>query len=141
VRVEADRELLAPCADVWQLLSEPYHLSDWWPGYTAIRPDRRGLTPGARWTVVRSSDPGLLRRPGGEGLIVIGEVEERLSLSWHDLAQGFAAEIRLEPAGERTRARVTVDAPWWRILVEGLRDLPRSSLGRLNDLCQTAAGL
>jgi hypothetical protein len=141
VRVAADRELLAACADVWELLSEPYHLSDWWPGYTAIRPDRRGLAPGARWTVVRSSDAGLLRRPGGEGLIVIGDVQERRSLSWRDLAQGFDAEIRLEPAGERTRAHVAVEAPWWRVLVEGLRDVPRRSLIRLHDLCQTAAGL
>lgn len=141
MRVEADRELLAPCSDVWELLAEPYHLSDWWPGYTAVRPDRRGLAHGARWTVVRGSDPGLLRRPGGDGLIVIGTVEVRRSLSWRDLAQGFEAEIQLEPAGERTRARVTLEAPWWRVLVEGLRDLPRRSLGRLHDLCQTAAGL
>lgn len=141
MKLEAERELLAPCADVWDLLSEPYHLSDWWPGYAAIRPDRRGVAPGARWTVVRAQDPGLLRRPGGEGLIVIGAVEPRRVLAWRDLAQGFDAEIRLEPAGEHTRARVAVEAPGWRILVEGLRELPRRSLVRLHDLCQTAAAL
>jgi hypothetical protein len=141
LRLEAERELLAPCADVWAILEQPHHLSDWWPGYTAIRPDRRGLMEGARWTVVRGLDPGLLRRPGGEGMIVLAGIEPRRSLAWRDLQQGFLAEILLEPAGERTRARVVVEAPWWRVLVEGLRDLPRRSLVRLYDLCQTAASL
>src|SRR3981081_405953 len=75
MRIEEQRELLATRGDVWNLLAEPHHLSDWWPGYTTIRPDRRGLAEGARWQIVRGSAPGLLRRPGGEGLIVVTAVE------------------------------------------------------------------
>src|SRR4051812_50038265 len=51
-RVVASRELLAPPEDVWGFLAEPNHLADWWPGIHAVRPDRRGLAPGARWQLV-----------------------------------------------------------------------------------------
>jgi len=142
VRIEAQRELLAPRGDVWSLLAEPRHLSDWWPGYTSIRPDRRGLAEGARWEVARGSAPGLLRRPGGQGLIVVIAVEPGLRFRWRDLQQAFVAEILLEPAaGGHTRATVTLQAPWWRLVAEGLRPIPRQALARLHALCQTAAGL
>ncbi|MDQ3859935.1 MAG: SRPBCC family protein [Actinomycetota bacterium] len=139
---EASRELLAPRADVWALVSEPYNLPDWWPAYTGVRPDRRGLAPGARWRVSRGQAPGFLRRSGAEGLIVISGVAEGLELRWNDVQQGFEAGIKLANAGEaRTLATVYVDGPAWRLLVEGARDLPKRSLGRLHDLCQTAAGV
>jgi uncharacterized protein YndB with AHSA1/START domain len=142
VRIEAQRELLAPRGDVWSLLAEPRHLSDWWPGYMTIRPDRRGVAEGARWEVVRGGAPGLLRRPGGEGLIVITTVEPGLRFSWHDLQQAFVAEILLEPAASgHTRATLTLGASWWRLVAEGLRPAPRQALARLHALCQTASTL
>jgi uncharacterized protein YndB with AHSA1/START domain len=140
--ITASRELLAPRDDVWKLVSEPYHLPDWWPGYTGVRPDRRGLAAGARWTVMRAQAPGLLRRPGGEGLIVVQEVALGLELRWHDVQQGLDAGVALANAGEgRTRATAYVDGPWWRLLLEGARGLPERALARLHDLCQTAATL
>jgi hypothetical protein len=141
MRIEASRRLLALRRDVWELLAEPYHLSDWWPGYTAIRPDRRGLAVGARWTVVRSASPGLLRRPGGEGLIVIESVEPTLSLAWRDLAQGFRAEVSITTADDQTDATLVLEAPLWRLFVEGLRSAPEQALARLHELCQTADAL
>jgi len=142
VRIEAQRELLATRGDVWQLLAEPHHLSDWWPGYVTVRPDRRGVAEGARWEIVRTNTPGLLRRPGGEGLIVVAAVEPGRRLAWRDLQQAFTAEVELEPAGEgHTRATLSLEAPWWRIVLEGLRLAPRQALARLHSLCQTAAGL
>jgi uncharacterized protein YndB with AHSA1/START domain len=142
VRIEAQRELIAAREDVWALLSEPRHLSDWWPGYATIRPDRRGLAEGARWQVARSAAPGLLRRPGGEGLIVVTAVDPPVRLAWRDLQQRFDAEIRLEPAPEgHTRASLAIDAPWWRLVAEGLQSTPRQALARLHALCQTAASL
>ena len=140
VRVKAATELLAPPGDVWALLAEPRHLSDWWPGYRAIRPDRRGLEVGARWEVVRSQE-GLLRRPGEEGLVAITAVEQNRRLAWQDVQQRFTATVELEGDDGQTRARVTVEAPWWRMLVEGLRLAPKEALSRLHALCQTAAGL
>jgi uncharacterized protein YndB with AHSA1/START domain len=142
VKLEADRRLIAPREDVWALLAEPYHLSDWWPGYTAIRPDRRGLAAGARWTVVRSESPGLLRRPGGEGQIVIDSVEPTLALAWRDLQQQFTARIEIATAdGSQTDARLTVEGSWWRLVSEGLRGAPKQALARLHALCQTADSL
>ena len=142
MRVEARKELLATRGDVWELLAEPQHLADWWPDYDTIRPDRRGLAEGARWQVVRGSTPGLLRRPGGEGKVVITKVEPGLRLAWRDLEQHFEADLRLEPAPEgNTRATLVVEAPAWRIVAEGLRSTPRQALARLHALCQTAASL
>lgn len=141
VRIEASRELVAPAADVWALLAEPYHLSDWWPGYETIRPDRRGLASGARWQVARSRSPGLLRRPGASGLIVLSDIEPGRALGWNDVEQAFAARIEIEPEDGVTSAVVSLEAPWWRIRLEGLRRAPQDALSRLHALCQTAAGL
>jgi uncharacterized protein YndB with AHSA1/START domain len=140
VRVKSERDLLASPREVWALLAEPRHLSDWWPGYRSIRPDRRGLEVGARWEVVRSQ-AGLLRRPGEEGLVAITTVEQNRRLAWHDVQQRFTATVAIEGEDSQTRARVTVEAPWWRIPVEGLRLAPQEALSRLHALCQTAAGL
>jgi uncharacterized protein YndB with AHSA1/START domain len=140
MRIEAQRELIAARGDVWELLSEPHHLSDWWPEYTTIRPDRRGFAEGARWQVTRGGSPGFLRRPGGEGLIVVTTVDPPTRFGWHDLEQRFDAEIRLEPARDgHTRATLTLDASAWRLIVEGLRPTPGQALARLHALCQTAA--
>lgn len=141
MRVAATRELLAPPDDVWALLSEPYHLSDWWPGYATVHPDRRGLAAGARWQIARSRETGLLRKPGGQGLIVIEAVEPGRALAWRDLEQSFRAEIRIARSAENTRAVLTLDASWWRLYTEGLRSAPQDALARLHALCQTAATL
>lgn len=141
MKIEASRRLLAPREDVWALLAEPYHLSDWWPGYSSIRPDRRGLAAGARWTVVRSMSPGLLRRPGGEGLIVIESVEPTLALAWRDLEQRFTARVEIVTVDGETEASLTLEASVWRLVVEGLRGAPRQALARLHALCQTADSL
>jgi uncharacterized protein YndB with AHSA1/START domain len=141
VRVAATRELLAPPDDVWALLSEPYHLSDWWPGYATVQPHRRGLAAGARWQIARSRETGLLRKPGGQGLIVIEAVEPGRALAWRDLEQGFRAEIRIARLAGNTRAALTLDASWWRLYTEGLRSAPQDALARLHALCQTAATL
>jgi hypothetical protein len=142
VRIEAQADLIATRADAWALLAEPYHLADWWPGYTSVRPDRRGLAQGARWEVVRGGEIGLLRRPEADGLVVLTVVEPEHRLAWQDVQQAFTAEILLEPAGDgNTRATLTVEAPAWRAVLEGLRPLPRKALARLHALCQTAATL
>ena len=142
VRIEAQTELVATRPDVWALLAEPQHLADWWPGYGSIRPDRRGLAEGARWQVVRGGSIGLLRRPESVGTVVITAVEPERRLAWHDVQQRFTAELLLEPAGDGlTRARLSIDSPGVRAVLEGLRPLPRQALARLHALCQTAATL
>jgi uncharacterized protein YndB with AHSA1/START domain len=133
--------LLASREDVWAIVAEPYHLPDWWPAYTGVEPDRRGLVEGARWTVLRSRTPGFLRKPRGKGLIVIQRVSPGEELAWLDLSQNVEAGLRLEDEGRGTRASVFVDGPFWRLFAEGARGLPRLAVARLYDLCQTATSL
>ena len=133
--------LLASREDVWAIVAEPYHLPDWWPAYTGVEPDRRGLVAGARWTVLRSRTPGFLRKPRGKGLIVIQRVSLGEELAWLDLSQNVEAGVTLEDEGRGTLATAFVDGPFWRLLAEGARGLPRLAVARLYDLCQTAASL
>jgi uncharacterized protein YndB with AHSA1/START domain len=139
--ITASRVLLAPRGDVWAIVAEPYHLPDWWPAYTGVEPDRRGLAEGARWTVLRSPTPGFLRKPRGKGLIVIQRVSPGEELAWLDLSQNVEAGLKLEDEGRGTRATAFVDGPFWRLLAEGARGLPHLAVARLYDLCQTAAAL
>jgi uncharacterized protein YndB with AHSA1/START domain len=139
--VTASRVLLASREDVWAIVAEPFHLPDWWPAYTGVEPDRRGLVEGARWTVLRSRTPGFLRKPRGKGLIVIQRVSPGEELAWLDLSQNVEAGLTLEDEGRGTRATAFVDGPFWRLLAEGARGLPRLAVARLYDLCQTAASL
>jgi uncharacterized protein YndB with AHSA1/START domain len=138
----ASRELLSPRQDVWALVAEPYNLPDWWRAYTGVVPDRRGLAEHARWKVVRRAKPGIFTRAGSEGLIVITRVVEGLELGFRDVDEGIEALLELANAGpDRTRATISVTAPSWRLLLEGVRNLPRQSLANLHELCQTAATL
>ena len=140
--IEATGELLSDRREAWALVAEPYHLPDWWPAYTGVKPDRRGLVEGARWEEIRSSAPGFLRRPEGEGLIVIMKVVEGWELRWLDPKQGLESGVALDNAGTgRTRATTFVSGSWLRLVSEGARGLPETALTRLRDLCQTTATL
>lgn len=139
--IQASRVLLAPREDVWALVGEPYNLPDWWPAYSGVEPDRRGLAENARWTVVRSRVPGLLRRPRGRGIIVIRRVERGAELAWLDVSQHLEAGLRLEDEGRQTRVTAFVAGPLWRLLAEGALGVPRVAVARLYELCQTAASL
>ena len=140
--ITASRVVLARREDVWELIAEPYNLPDWWPAYSGVEPDRKGLAEDARWTVVRSRRPGFLRKPRGRGLIVIRRVAPGAELAWHDVAQRIDAGIRLEDGAARhTEATAFVDAPFLRLVAEGATGLPRLAVTRLYYLCQTAAKL
>ena len=135
----ASRELLAPRADVWAFLSEPYHLPDWWPGLGGVQPDRRGFAPGARWQIQAGARPSLLRRPGAAGIILIRAVERERRLAFQLVAERVDAELELADAGpERTIATLTVEAPF----LSGVnRKTPVRALSRLYALCQTSSEL
>ena len=140
-RVVASRELLAPREEVWGFLAEPHHLPDWWPGVRGVRPDRRGLAPGARWQLTAGPQTGGLmgaffRSPEAAGVLVVLDVRpnELVRLLFTD--DRIEAELQLEPARDsRTRATLAIEGPWLRVN----RSLPRRALNRLHDLCQTAA--
>ncbi len=135
----ATRELLAPRQDVWGFLAEPHHFSDWWPGVAGVQPDRRGLAPGARWTLHGGMRPTLIRRPDMTGTLVVLAVEPPERFAWHLTGERLDVELLLAESGpDRTRAELTVSGPF---LVGLRRSLPRNALSRLHNLCQTAAEL
>jgi len=138
-RVEAARELLAPREDVWAFLAEPRHLSDWWPGLAAVRPDRRGFAPGARWEVHGVNRPSLFRRPSPSGVLLVLAVEPLERFAFQLTGERLDVEIRLAAkAPDRTVASLSVTGPW---LIGLGRSFPRAALARLHALCQTAASI
>jgi uncharacterized protein YndB with AHSA1/START domain len=135
----AARQLLASQEDVWRFLAEPHHLSDWWPGIGGVTPDRRGLAPGARWTLHGSHKPSLIRRPDMTGTLLVIAVEPPNRAEWQLISERLDVEIELSSAAaDRTDAVLTVGGPF---LVGLRRSLPRNALNRLHSLCQTAAEL
>ena len=128
---EASLELLAPRADVWAFLAEPYHLADWWPGITGVEPDRRGFAPGARWKVAATSKNVFVGRRRVETMLLIRDVEPYERWSWHLLAGKLDVEVRLRATAD-DRTLVTVATS---------KGSPREAVKRLYDLVQTAAGL
>jgi uncharacterized protein YndB with AHSA1/START domain len=135
----ATRELLAPRADVWAFLAEPFHLPDWWPGISGVQPDRRGFAPGARWQVLGSDRPSLFRKPNLSGTLLVLAVEHYERFAFQLSGERLDVEIRLSaPSPDRTLATLTVSGP---MLVGLRRSLPRNALIRLHNLIQTAADL
>jgi uncharacterized protein YndB with AHSA1/START domain len=119
--------LLAPRADVWAFLAEPYHLSDWWPGITGVEPDRRGFAPGARWKVHATKRNVFVGRRTVETMVLIREIDQFERWTWHLLKPPTDVEIRLRAVGD-DRTEVTVTGG----------DAARA-VKRLYDLVQTAA--
>jgi uncharacterized protein YndB with AHSA1/START domain len=127
----ASRELLAPRADVWAFIAEPYHLSDWWPGILGVEPDRRGFAADARWKVRFQTHNVFTGRGVRETLLIVRVVEPYERWAWHLLSAKLDVEIRLRATSpERTLVTCTTS---------GRRRLPVQALKRLYDLVQTAA--
>jgi uncharacterized protein YndB with AHSA1/START domain len=136
---QAERELLAPRADVWAFLAEPFNLPDWWPGIGGLQPDRRGLAPGARWQIVGENRPSLFRRPNMSGTLLVLAVEPYERFAFQLTGERIDAELRLSaPQPDRTLAHLTVSGP---ALVGLKRSMPEKALTRLHALVQTAADL
>jgi hypothetical protein len=139
MRISASRELLASRSQAWGFVAEPYHLADWWPGAAGVEPDRRGAAAGARWQIVRGSEPTLLRRPAATETLVVTASEPPRLFAFHLAFDRLDVSVELEAsAADRTRATVTVAGPW---LISFRRTLARRAVNRLHALCQTAAAL
>ena len=134
-RYAASRVLLAPLDDVWAFLAEPYHLADWWPGVSGVEPDRRGLAPGARWTVIGPNQPSLFRRPQATGMLLVLDVVPGRRLAFQLTGDHLDAEIELRPAEENeTEATLVVEVPPF----SGVRrSFPSKALLRLYSLVRT----
>lgn len=128
---EATLELLAPRADVWSFLAEPYHLSDWWPGITGVDPDLRGFAPGARWKVHSTKRNIFTGSRVVETMVLIRDIDPYERWAWHLLQPATDVQIRLRAIAE-DRTLVTVSVS---------RGRPAVAVKRLYDLVQTAAEL
>jgi uncharacterized protein YndB with AHSA1/START domain len=125
----AELELLAPRADVWAFLAEPYHLPDWWPGITGVEPDRRGFAAGARWKVHAARRNVFIGTRSVETMLLVREIEPYERWSWHLLEPKLDVEIRVRAtAPDRTLVSV---------LASGGK--PAVAVKRLYDLVQTGA--
>jgi uncharacterized protein YndB with AHSA1/START domain len=142
VRAEASHEVLAPREDVWRFLAEPFHLADWWPTISAVRPDARGFREGARWEVVGPTSPTLFRKGGATGLAIVKTIELHERAVWHLTADRLEVEVRLRTlAPDRTLVTVAVEGAWRPEALGRPRSLPRVAAYRLYELVQTAASL
>ena len=134
-RYAADRVLLAPLADVWVFLSEPYNLADWFPGVSGIEPDRRGLAPGARWKVIGPNEPSYFRRPQATGTLLIVDVVPQERIAFELTGDRISADLTLRALDvDRTEASLVVDGPW---LIGLRRAFPRQALDRLHALLRS----
>ncbi len=141
----AERTLLAPVEDVWAFVAEPYHLADWWPGIGGVQPDRRGMAPGARWTILGSESlseealrplfgPGMFRRPGAAGTLLVIDVIRGRRLAFQLVNEHISVEIDLSPVdANHTAVALSVEAPWATVR----RSYAKDALRRLYDLVQT----
>jgi uncharacterized protein YndB with AHSA1/START domain len=138
VKSQASQELLAPVEDVWGFLSEPYNFSDWWPEIGGVKPDRRGFSAGARWTLFRGAEPGLFQKPNTPRMLVVTAIEPYKRFAFNLPSDRLDAELELEPQGhDHTLATLTIDGPF----LLGFRQpvMARRILERLHDLIQTAS--
>jgi uncharacterized protein YndB with AHSA1/START domain len=134
-RFAASRVLLAPIADVWAFLAEPYNLADWWPGVSGVQPDRRGLAPGARWQVIGPNQPSYFRKPQATGMLLVLDVVTHERIAFQLTGDRIDVELRLEATdADRTRVTLTIEGPW----LIGLRGrFPAQALSRLYSLLRT----
>jgi uncharacterized protein YndB with AHSA1/START domain len=135
-RYAAERTLVAPLADVWAFVAEPYNLPDWWPGVSGVEPDRRGLAPGARWKVLGPDRPTLLRKPDAAGVLIVLDVLPMRRVAFQLVEQHVDAELELRPAGaDCTEAALVIDAPFFAVP----RTAAKNALAKLYELVQTSA--
>jgi hypothetical protein len=135
----ASTELLAARPDAWAFLAEPHHLPDWWPGVSGVQPDQRGSAAGARWQVVASNEPTLLRKPAAAGTLVVTASDPPRLFAFQLVRERLSVRVDLVATAEdRTNATVTIEGPW---LITYRRTLARRAVDRLHALCQTAATL
>lgn len=109
-RISRSRTVPAPRDDVWDVVSDPYHLPRWWP-----RVERVEEVVGNTWTKVMISSRGRAVRSDYTRI----ETDAPRRMLWrHEVDESpferllaeSTIELELEPDGdERTKVRLTAD--------------------------------
>ena len=105
-RVEKNRTIGASPEEIWELVSDPYHLPRWWPGverveevselaWTTVLLTPKGRTVRADYSHVSAQEP--------ERLSWRQEVEES---PFERIMSEAITELSLEPAGAETLVRL-----------------------------------
>ena len=87
---------------------------------------------------MRRDTPSLLRREHAEDTLVVSAAEPARRFAFELVQARLRAELALAAAPGGTLAELAVEGPF---LLAFSRSLPKAALGRLHDLCQTAATL
>ena len=110
----ASRTIAAPPAQLWDIVSDPYHLPRWWPRVTRVE----DVADGAFTEVMRTrsgktvrADFDLVRAEEGTGTVVW---EQRLDgTPFAAVLSSSETELRVAPppagAGESPRSEVTIE--------------------------------
>ena len=107
-KVARRRRIAAPVRDVWEVVSDPYHLPRWWPRTTRVENVSGAGTPGTVWTQVLETKDG--RGVRADFRCLSSDVNERFSFEqlldgtpFERVLRASKTEVRLEPGTEGTR--------------------------------------
>jgi uncharacterized protein YndB with AHSA1/START domain len=106
-RVVRRRRIAAPVEEVWDIVSDPYHLPRWWPRTARVENVKRGRSVGGVWTQVLETRGGkgvradyrCLSATENERFVFEQQLEDT---PFERVLRASAIEIRLEPAGHET---------------------------------------
>ena len=111
--VSRKRRVSAPAADIWGVISDPYHLPRWWPNTTRVESVTDGGHRGRRWTAVLTTKEG--RGVRADFRCTAATEQARYVFEQEIEGTPFAAfmkssstEIKLHPAGPETEVSVEV---------------------------------
>ena len=107
-RVARRRRLDASPSDVWQVVSDPYHLPRWWPRTQRVENVTSGNPKGRRWTQVLETRDGrgiradyrCISAANSERYVFEQELE---NTPFEGILKSARTEIRLAPEGAGTQ--------------------------------------
>lgn len=113
--VRRSRTVDAPAEQVWEVVSDPYHMPRWWPDvrrmeaveddrFTQVFATKKGRAVRMDFRLLASEPPGVgSEKPGRRAW------EQELAGTPFERVLGQAVtEVVLEPAGERTRVTIAL---------------------------------
>jgi uncharacterized protein YndB with AHSA1/START domain len=111
-RVSRSRTLARPPDEVWELVSDPYHLPRWWPKAERVE-NVKGSDPADAWTLVYLTQKGKpvradYRHVASEGQRFAFEQEVE-GTPFAGILKTARTQISVEPADGGSRVKIEVD--------------------------------
>lgn len=113
--VRRSRTVDAPVEQVWDVVSDPYHMPRWWPDvkrmeaveadrFTQVLTTRKGRAVRMDFRLLSSEPP----EPGGEKPGRRAWEQELADTPFERVLEEAITEVLLEPSGERTRVTIAL---------------------------------